>query len=332
MIAQHLYKQSGDNHFLQSLEGNPHVLKVTSQTLLSLSALLSSCTCEDSYRLSASYYGLTGRRGLWVYVFNQSFLVFCIHPNVREQVLVFPPFGKDSIGLIKKFLSEVKEPKNGFLFGRLSEEDTSKFSNYSFFQGQHSEDVLDWHFPSYNLSTEQVIAHKGKSFKDFRKNISRSSRLSIKIDEISLNSHQNILNKIVDRWAREHESESFSYEDLVGPHKAIMNILNTKDMRIKGKVFYLTDSPAGYIIWEETNSDTANSLANFAFPKTKGISERMYLEMCKSLKGSGYKYVCIGGSESSGLDDFKKKMCPSKSLKLSSAYLSLSEEEQRIAA
>ncbi|HEU4839452.1 MAG TPA: hypothetical protein VFS88_08600, partial [Micavibrio sp.] len=93
-----------------------------------------------------------------------------------------------------------------------------------------------------------------------------------------------------------------------------------KILPLAGRIIYFDDEPVAASIWEETDQEIgmANAYTHLALHEIKGVSQFVFLDMCAKLKSRGFSHVCIGGSESEGLDRFKRNLFPVESVNLSS--------------
>jgi hypothetical protein len=73
---------------------------VDDEDLPALQALLDEHVCADPYQLSAAYFGLTGRKGLWLAAEGATAILLCRHPNLPHAMLAFPPLGPDGGSVI----------------------------------------------------------------------------------------------------------------------------------------------------------------------------------------------------------------------------------------
>jgi hypothetical protein len=77
------------------------------------------------------------------------------------------------------------------------------------------------------------------------------------------------------------------------------------------QILYINKKPAGFFATEPINKDTIGLFANITlhqeFPY---LSEYLVIYICKLLDKLGYKYLNLGGSETSGLFQFKEKFAP----------------------
>ena len=64
--------------------------------------------------------------------------------------------------------------------------------------------------------------------------------------------------------------------------------------------------------------------------QVSGLSRFVMLDMCQTLQARGFRRVCIGGSETSGLNQFKQQLRPVESLSLSSYAITPKPEALRL--
>jgi len=304
---------------LQKPEGAAVLIEITQENLYLLNRIVNLRSRQDTYTNSASYFAMTGRKGLWLYGDEKTAMVIARHPNDPEQLLFFPPIGLDPVGLIQAARFDPEIPAGKIRLARVAPEDSQLSSRLqvNHIGTEKDEDVLDWRYPVHILGTEDVSEHKGSKFRDFRKNINKALARGLRSEHISMKHHVLKAIGICKQWSERRVSQSFFLEDLLEPTKKALELLEQKAMAMDGLVIYEGSAPISYIIWEETNPvlGMANSISGMSI-KQKGTDEFAMLEMCKELSKKGYKRVCIGGSESEGLDAFKRKMCPVQSIPL----------------
>jgi len=94
------------------------------------------------------------------------------------------------------------------------------------------------------------------------------------------------------------------------------NIIYNPPLGKNGKTYfsqllYIKEKPAAFFAAEPISKDTAGLYANITFhQKYSYISEYLIVYICQLLKKAGYKYLNLGGSETSGLFQFKDKFSP----------------------
>ena len=286
--------------------------------------LLSVPPRADSYSQSAAYYAMTGRKGLWLYRRDDTFMVMAAHPNRDNHLVAFPPMGKDPAALLKQAMGDARFIAKHIQFARLGQREQLLVS-WARAAGSLRvvpEEHLDWAYPVHTLSTHFVAAHAGKRFRDFRKGILRGDRAGLSARLIETAQDRAAVGSLVEHWARHSAHEGYAIPDLIAPTRTILAQMETSRRPLHGLIIDRGGDPAGFITWEETDPahKVANALCNVTITG-QGASECSYKAMAEVLAKRGFDRVCIGGSESPGLDQFKRKMNPVLSTPLNSAYL-----------
>ena len=106
--------------------------------------------------------------------------------------------------------------------------------------------------------------------------------------------------------------------ETVDPYRRQMVLFSHLPMA--GRLVCFDGKPAGVSIFELTDRATgiANAYAHLAMHEINGLSRYVIVDMCRTLRNRGFRRVCIGGSETEGLDRFKRKFAPVASVSLSS--------------
>jgi len=77
------------------------------------------------------------------------------------------------------------------------------------------------------------------------------------------------------------------------------------------QILYLNKKPVAFLAAEPISKDRAGLYANITLhQEIPYLSEYLIIYACKFLKKAGYKYLNLGGSEISGLFQFKDKFAP----------------------
>lgn len=257
---------------------------------------------------------MTGRRGLWLFGAQEQALILAAHPNDDQQILIYPPLGKDALKLLPRL--RTLEAFRGKLFklARFGAQDLTvleeQFAKAS--RWHQGEDVLDWQFPSHTLSVDALVSASGPDFRDFRKNLNRAKRRDVQVRTLDPVTDRAALSIL---WHRVMETDESALETCLG-------LMRSQPEHVKGLVLELPSvGLVGFTIWENTNAVLANGLLNLAETGFKGVSEYSFFTACQEMKKVGIEQFCIGGSETAGLDQFKRKMNPIQSLQLHSILL-----------
>jgi hypothetical protein len=274
-----------------------------------LRALLSGIENDDSYATSAAYYLMTCRKGLWIYKQEDMFMIFGWHPNVTGQILIFNPLQNKATPLLQSLAHAFPAPPAGIIVARVQ-------NNNDAIGHQVQEAILDWVYPVQTLLTHDVTEHKGTRFRDLRKNLYRvdSHNISLK----PLQEHKEFMDamSLITGWSESREDDNYKLDDLSDPQVYILKLLRLYPSSFEGFALYNEGRIAGVCIWEKSNRETITSFVSVTRPDLRGMSDYIIFKMCQQLQAQGATKVCIGGSESAGLDAFKRKFNPVHSLNL----------------
>ncbi|WP_350335237.1 phosphatidylglycerol lysyltransferase domain-containing protein [Coralliovum pocilloporae] len=280
-------------------------------------------TRADAYSQSASYLAMTGRNGLWLYSTDDTFMVVASHPNKNDHLLLFPPMGREPAQLFSQALHDTRISSGQVQLARISEQDQLLLAwvQASGHMTVAPEGMLDWLFPVHTLSTKAVSEHKGRQFRNFRHGINLARDANLTASLIDLKCDKAAIQNLTNQWAAESIRRRYSLDDLVAPTNAILSLMENTELPLHGLMVQKNGVPVGFMTWEETDpvNRTATSQCGLAV-EGKGVIEFIYLSMCEILNRRGFSHLCIGGSETAGLDQFKRKMNPVKSVPLQSAF------------
>jgi len=291
----------------------PSLLTITRNDMTALARILSRVDRSDPYSVSAGYYAVTGRKGLWLYGDDTTAMMVARHPNDATRLLFFPPFGKRPQQLLQTALSDPRFADSQIDLARIAQEDMIWAGQFG---EPETENLLDWTYPVHVLDVAKVAAHKGDGFKDFRKNLNRADRAGYTSRSLDLSHDQPSIMALAYQWAEKYPQQDFDLADLIGPSAAGLSLTGT--LPIAGVGIFQGCDMEGFALWEETSKDKglASGITSFTSSEHKGASEFLYQAMCQTLQDKGFKELCIGGSETASLDAFKRKMQPVKSIPL----------------
>lgn len=317
------------NKTWQETIGNiPGVIEFNKDTLPYLSAVLSRFTSNDPYVLCPAYHAFTGRHGLWGYAKGKSFLLFARHPNKPKTILFYPQFGNAFPNLALELLKNLKLPGFDFMFARYPTEyadfmaASMNKANTPFNFEAIREAVLDWTYPVHTLSTRSVVEATGKNFKSFRYDLHRVNQKEITTSPIHTEEDIKELASVIDVWTSA-KLDLDDPQDTLYSYQYLLKLIQQDCLNLSGLKFYKNNQLVAFEVWSlpENNNKTANNLAGLninAIEDLQGFSSYQYYTVCKTLLEQGVDYLCIGGSETAGLDHFKRKMSPVNSLPLQS--------------
>lgn len=300
---------------------------------------------QDPYYISPAYYALTGRRGLWSWTpDDNTTLLLCLHPNLKNTVMIFPPFMQGTANAqqtMQKFLEIMQKTESGLQFqiGRVPANEPVKEALLGV-QGFNArvvdENVLDWAYPvpTYDLTQmRQRVGGKYAALRQALNSIDRKfqvnkpgSRLNLK--EIDFNSKQNIfdLNTLVGAWENNAKAKGthphvdrYTIEDDTY-FDQLFRMAKVPELNLRGIFLMLDGKPQGFAIWEAPvgNTETANVFASQVAifnaandtTTTPHWSTGLIYKMGREIQNTGGQKICLGGSETEAQFNFKKKFVP----------------------
>ncbi len=301
----------------------PSLRRLTNSDLIGLQNVLSKIARSDAYLQSSSYLAVTGRKGLWLYSTDDTFMLIAAHPNSDDHLLLFPPMGKEPINLLNRVVHDDRIIAGQIQLARISGQDQLllAWAEASGHFRTGPEKLLDWKYPVHMLSTKAVVEHQGGNYRNFRHGINLANEANLSATLVDTEKDKTTILKLVDIWADSNAQGGYSKDDLTAPTRAILTLMDETELPLHGMIVHKDSQPVGFMTWEETNPEAgiANSMCCLSF-KEKGAAEFIYLSMAKILNERGFDYLCIGGSESKGLDSFKRKINPVRSVSLQSAF------------
>ena len=270
---------------------------------------------SDSYLVSPNYYILTGRKGLYIFKKHDSYILFCNHPNQKDSFLIFPLVKSNQVRTLTSFVKEFSELKKIQVI-RFQFRDLNIYQNSPLNIRVVTEEILDWKFPSVEISTELVNNMTGGKFQDLRYNINKIDVKYIKLETFCYEKHFSSSIELTKKWCDRNISKKFNFENLSSLYFEILN--NYKSMNgMIGYVLYYKENLVAFNFLEKTifSEEEMVSLAFIADIDYKGIPSFMRYMICKSLYPN-IKKITIGGAETYGLYKFKKKLNPINEIEL----------------
>ncbi len=182
----------------------PELQRLTINDLEALQEkLLSVSQRSDSYSQSASYYAMTGRKGLWLYSTKDTFMVIAAHPNSDDHLLISPPMGKEPANLLNQVVRDNRIFAEHIQLARMGGQDQLLLA-WAEASGNFKaapEELLDWKYPIHTLSTQDMIERSGGKFRDFRKGILRSQRDGLSAKPIQSQDDRFRVLTLVNSWS-----------------------------------------------------------------------------------------------------------------------------------
>lgn len=311
------------------IERIPGVIRFDNETYGYLASVLGRFKVDDSYLACPAYHAYTGRHGLWGYSRGKAFLLFARHPNDDKKIIIYPQFGSLYPNLALELLDMVNLPGFEFIFARYPVEyadfmaaSMNKSSGERQFKAE-IEQILDWTYPVYTLSTAAVLEKKGQKFRSFRYDLYQVDPDEIRIEKIDPHADMDDILAVIEFWSSGRDDA----EDIISGYAFLLNLMKNPIFNLSGLKLYKDERLIAFEVWSLLGTDktVANNLAGMNVntdENLKGFSSFQYYTVCKTLYEQGVERVCIGGSETVGLDQFKKKMNPVKADVLKSIKVS----------
>lgn len=320
-----------------------------------LRELLSRGVTPDAYCCSALYFALTGRHKVWIVRHKDRYLVVLRHPNVARTLLVFCPFISsaselaeqvEALSRCEKFLDQCEG--HGIFLARIPELIADDFLSKHAMGLLHckpervKEEVLDWVHPSYDIHLERLLRLEGRKLKIYRKKLRKFCGQDIEVlrpkKDFSPQELVKAVREVNKGWVRTKltskishrgpeispSEPGFSPRELMSCYREMARLNRDTSLAMDGLVLKRAGTYIAFSFWERpANGKTVACLAALPVSHEKGLSEYLYYVIADCLKNEGYEYMCIGGSETASLDQFKKKLDPGRAHKLQTMRIRL---------
>lgn len=307
------------NHGSPNIENNrllstEPVVSITPENITALKIYLQNYKAEDPYLRSAAYYATTGRYGLWIYRGKSSLIIFCRHPNVPDKNLIFPPVPyagqEETYDDLLHFLGNYAAIVGPYQFFRFSPQQAIELAKtlnqemdaYCF--RIEPEMVLDTAFPSHIISTQDMLHPDSPELRYFRRRVKRIDRAAIETITFDDPRALPIAQDVFAAW----DIDSSDYASYLVHY-------NRQTLDTSGFCLRFNGKPCAVALWDVTDN-IANALVTISDTQIPGISAFLYQKMAELLIEQDISYMCLGGSEEEGLDFFKRKLNPVKSIEL----------------
>lgn len=289
-------------------------------TVKNLVDVCSSLHNIDSYSVSPVYYLMTGRKGGMIFEADNKIIITVNHPNLDNYYLVFPSIiGGDNADLtieleVAQMLMQ-QSPEKKVIIARIPNNIARRYQHLIV-----EENFLDWKYPVHILDVAGVVERRGKNYQQIRQRLNQLDIKKCIAKEIDVEQDSDIILKMASNWAEDFPYEYYSLEDLISPTKKLLELMKEPQLSIHGHIIYFDDTPSAYCLWEEQGT-IANGYAMSADKNIPGLAEYNIVKMCHELHSKKVTKVNIGGSESEGLNRYKKKFSPIHSLCLKSCMV-----------
>ncbi len=300
-----------------------------------LRALLQASPSEDAYCRSVLYYAFTGRGSVRVIGRGSDAVIAMLHPNRPRSLLVFFPFADSAEAFLRQVgqLVEYRDCLEQFdvYLARVPEEivrrtfeNRDKLFKSGWWLRRMTEETLDWVYPSHDVSLASLIEPQGGALTTYRKKLRKFDRRGVRLVSLAdatADEVETAVKEVSLRWVetkcRQHNGRPDQrpvLNDLLDPYSSLaaLNAVSAPDLRIEGFILKRGDEPLAFTFWEkpQTLTDTVACMAALPRSHETGLSEYLYCQIARTLTAQGYERMCIGGSETEGLDRFKRKLAP----------------------
>lgn len=301
---------------------------VSISSLNTLKSAFSAAASDDPYSLSPTYYALTGRRGLWLYKEqdeedNKTAFLFCLHPNLQETIMVFPPFGHAPIKAIKNLFDALSDMDINFQIGRIAKDSfVSPQDNpkHSYKATETAERVLDWTYPVHTIDCHALLGHKGKEYSRIRQTINKFSNTTAMTRDINFKTDFPVIDSLAKAWEKNtHHYDNYDVT-FTKYFQHLVELANSEpSLGLKGLIISIDGQDKGFSIWEPplNQGKTANLFASQVSDfEITNLATYLTIESARKMVEGGAHYMCLGGSENEGMDRYKRGFIPARSTEL----------------
>jgi hypothetical protein len=318
----------------KAFESLPGVSRLDPENLSEMQVLLQSCDQHDSYLTSPLYYGFTGRNGLWLFKFAETFCFICRHPNLPRNLIVFPQLHDCGVDIVLELLKIIPAPVAGLSVGRVERgslfESSRRVADGRTIDLQRvQESYLDWMYPAHILSTKLTGEQKGSEFQQLRRVTRSVSALNCRIEPFDPVSHSRQMENLLHRWVARNARDPEEYASLYAPYEALFSLSLEKAASVNGLMIFVENQLQAIGLWDVSNSDrkTANMFINLCDVSISGLAHFLIVKSAQVLAEKGIDYINLGGSETEGLDTFKRRLRPVKSVAMDTIEISIRDQK-----
>lgn len=274
---------------------------------------------SDPYYISPTYYAVTGRRGLWLYKHQddqgaQTAMLLCLHPNLKDTVLIFPPFGEHPAEAIKAFVDKISDLNVKIQIARVTEPQIASWKLKDF--KRVDESVLDWKFPVHTIDCAELCAHEGGAYARIRQTVNKFRKANAQIREIDFVQDAPMISRLAQSWEG-NTSHYDNYDVTFNDYFGRLGLLAKREpaLGLRGLVVTINGEDKGFSIWEpgKTANLFASQVADFSMTN---LATYLTVESARKMREEGSEALCLGGSENEGMDRYKRGFVPAQSTTL----------------
>ncbi|WP_297766567.1 hypothetical protein [uncultured Muriicola sp.] len=326
-----------ERRLVKRLNTLENVADVKISDLNTLKAAFSAAASDDPYYISPTYYALTGRRGLYLYKNEDqdkkpTTFLFCIHPNIQNTILAFPPFGHNPAQAINSLVEELRGTGIRFQLGRVSSNSdlckTLINDNDTGFR-QKIEDTLDWTYPLHTVNCQDLTEHKGKNYSRIRQVMNKFRRSSALTRDIDFSKDHSLIDSLSQNWednTNHYENYDIKFTEYFQHLVSMAN--NEPALNLRGLIVSIDGVNKGFSIWEppQQRHGAANLFASQVTDfEITNLATYLTVKSAERMLEEGTERMCLGGSENIGMDTYKRGFVPEKTLEMQTLELDIPE-------
>ncbi len=311
-----------ERSLVKRLIGLQGISKIKTSDIHTLKSAFKNASSDDPYSISPTYYAVTGRRGLWLSKHikgenEKTACLFCLHPNIKNTVVIFPPFGCNPSDAVISLINEIGDIGINFQIGRIAKQSNITKEMSEYFSGRATaskENILDWAFPVHTINATKLIERKGKKYGRIRQVMNKFDGIDTSVREIDFFNDSSLIKKLSSNW--DGNTDHYNQYDITLNmyFETLANIAcKEPQISLNGIIISIDGVDRGFSIWEPalTESKTANLFASqvTSFDMTN-LSTYLTIKSVEYALNYGDEYMCLGGSENIGMDRYKRGFIP----------------------
>lgn len=192
------------------------------------------------------------------------------------------------------------------------------------------ENILDWRYPARVLSPHLVSQKTGKKFQNVRTACNKINEQDIsvrKYEQADYNELVRVSECYTDRFLEKNKAYPLTKEQMMDSMLDMLDFaLNSKDIVESYVMTYKGRPEALHVI--DPVSDKTNNLLWFLYNRNiTGLSYMQMAHVCEKLDRRGVERLNIGGSETEGMDRFKRNFRPVQSFPLQSIDIKMRQDD-----
>ena len=317
-----------ENQLILQMRGNQHVSEIANEGLKALTNAFRAAHWDvppsDPYYLSPAYYTLTGRKKLWSYKGDKAGFLFCLHPNRDNHVLIFPPFGSKTREILANFVLTLKNTGMTVDLIRVNESNkkfagTRKNNSVSF--KKIIEEILDTQYPITTIYAKAVAKMEGSQYQSLRRRHKQIENLGVTVESINFSDPRDFGRLVqVGTWWEATNAEKADYSIPKDYFLKLIEDGNRGYLDLSGVLVSHGQEAISAAVWENPATKRYGKTACvFASQARTGTLEtptgkvdlsqagrHLIVESARLAYEQGTEFLCLGGSETEGMHNFKR--------------------------